>query len=78
MIRIGKFRVGFLAGSMLVVFIVLSACAIYAAYRKSRPEWPMPYSTLVMINEGLAIGATLVYGIIVHLAIAAIDRFKRR
>lgn len=74
MIQIGKYRFGFLPVSMMVVFILLSICAILAAIRQARPEWPMPLWNIILINEGMALLGTLVYGIIVHLAKAAMEK----
>lgn len=78
MIRIGRFRIGFIAVSVIVVFIVLSACAVFFAVRQARPEWSMPLSSLIMVNEAMALAATLVYGIAVHFAVAIMDRLKKR
>ena len=75
MIQIGKYRFGFLPVSMIVVFILLSICAILTAIRQARPEWPMPLWNIILINEGMALLGTLVYGIIVHLAKAAMEKF---
>ena len=77
MIQIGRYKLGFAPLSMIVVFIVLSVCAIIAAFQQVRPEWPMPLSHIIIINEGMALLATLVYGIFVHFAIAIINRLKK-
>lgn len=77
MIQIGRYKFGFAPLSMIVVFIVLSVCAIFAAFQQSRPEWPMPLSHTIIINEGMALLATLVYGIFVHFAIAIINRLRK-
>lgn len=77
MIQIGRYRLGFAQLSMIVVFIVLSVCAIVAAFQQAKPEWPMPLSHIIIINEGLALLATLVYGIFVHFAIAIINRLRK-
>lgn len=74
MIQIGRYRLGFAPLSMIVVFIVLSVCAVIAAFQQARPEWPMPLSYLIIINEGMALLATLVYGIFVHFAISIINK----
>lgn len=76
MIQIGKYRFGFSAASTAVVFIVLSVCAMAAALRQARPEWPMPLHQILLINEGMALSATLVYGIIVHFVLAIINRIR--
>lgn len=68
---------GFAAASMAVVFVVLSICAVVAACRQARPEWPVPLWQLIVINECLALVVTLVYGILVHFAIALIDRLRK-
>ncbi len=77
MIQIGRFKLGIAPLSMIVVFIVLSVCAIVAAFQQAKPEWPMPLSHIIIINEGLALLATLVYGIFVHFAIAIINRLRK-
>lgn len=77
MIQIGRYRLGFAQLSMIVVFIVLSVCAVIAAFQQARPEWPMPLSYLIIINEGMALLATLVYGIFVHLAISIINKLRK-
>lgn len=76
MIQIGRYKLGFAPLSMIVVFIVLSVCAIVAAFQHARSEWSMPLSHIIIINEGMALLATLVYGIFVHFAIAIINRLK--
>ncbi|MDE6588505.1 MAG: hypothetical protein K2K40_09230 [Paramuribaculum sp.] len=77
MIQIGKYRLGFAPLSMIVVFIVLSVCAIVAAFHQARPEYPMPLSHIIIINEGMALLATLVYGIFAHFAIAIINKLRK-
>ena len=77
MIQIGKYKLGFAPLSMIAVFIVLSVCAIVAACQQARPECPMPLSYNIIINEGMALLATLVYGIFVHFAIAIINRLRK-
>ena len=77
MLRIGKYRIGIGQASMVIIFIVLSACAVVAAFHQAKPEYPMPLSELIVINEGMALLATLVYGIFVHFAIAIINRLKK-
>ena len=77
MMQIGRFKLGVAPLSMIVVFIVLSVCAIVAAFQQARPEWPMPLSHIIIINGGLALLATLVYGIFVHFAIAIINRLRK-
>lgn len=77
MIQIGRYRLGFAPLSMIVVFIVLSVCSVIAAFQQARPEWPMPLSNLIIINEGMALLTTLVYGIFVHFAIAIINKLRK-
>ncbi|WP_289749666.1 hypothetical protein [Muribaculum intestinale] len=77
MIKIGVYKLGLAPLSMIIVFIVLSVCAIAAAFQHTRPESPMPLSDLILINEGMALLATLVYGIFFHFAIAIINRLKK-
>lgn len=69
-VKDGGYNFGKAPLSMILVFIVMSVCAVIMAFQQSRPEWPMPLKDLILINEGLALLATLVYGIILHLAIA--------
>lgn len=77
MIQIGRYKLGVAPVSMIIVFIVLSMCAVITAFHQAKPEDPMPLSGLIMINEGMALLATLVYGIFVHFAIALIHRMKK-
>ena len=77
MIQIGRYRLGFAPLSMIVVFTVLSVCAVIAAFQQVRPEWPMPLYSLIIINEGMALLATLVYGIFVHFAISIINKLRK-
>lgn len=77
MIQIGRYKLGFAQVSMIVVFIVLSVCAVVAAFQQAKPEYPMPLSGLIVINEGMALLATLVYGIFLHFAIELINRLKK-
>ncbi|MDE6549481.1 MAG: hypothetical protein K2L22_10845 [Muribaculaceae bacterium] len=74
--RIGKLKIGLAPLSMVVLFIVLSIFAILAAVRQARPEWPMPLSSLIIINESMALLATLVYGIILHLIMAFLGWYR--
>lgn len=78
MIQIGKYRLGAAPLSMIAVFIALSVCAVTAAVRQSRPEWPMPLHLNILINESLALLVTIAYGIIVHFILAIIDRRRKR
>lgn len=77
MIQIGGFKFGFAVASMIVVFVVLTVCAIVAAFHQSRPESPMSLSALLIINEGMALLATLIYGIIAHFIIAIIEKYSK-
>lgn len=77
MIQIGRYKFGVGPVSMIIVFIVLSVCAVVAAFHQAKPEYPMPLSGLIIINEGMALLATLVYGIFVHFAVALINRLKK-
>ena len=77
MIQIGKYSLGVPSLSMIVVFIVLSACAMAAAFQQVRMESSMPLYGIIIINEAMALLATLVYGIFLHLAIAIINRLRK-
>lgn len=76
MIRIGRYEFGLAPVSMVVVFIVLSTCALITAFHQSRPDWTIPLSHRILINESIALLATLVYGIFIHFIIALIHRNK--
>ncbi|MDE5793249.1 MAG: hypothetical protein K2I08_00840 [Muribaculaceae bacterium] len=77
MIRIGRFEFGFAPLSMVILFIVLSIFAISSALSQARPEWSMPVSGLIIINESVALVATLVYGILVHLIMTFMSWIKQ-
>ena len=78
MIQIGRFKFGLAVASTVVVFIALTVCAIVAAFNQFRPESPMPLSGLLIINEGMALLATLVYGIFTHFILSIIEKFRNR
>ena len=78
MIRLGKFDIGFGPLSMAIIFVLLSIFAISSAFSQAKPEFPMPLSSLMIINETMAVLATLVYGICVHLIVAFLNWYKRR
>lgn len=78
MIQIGRYKFGIAPVSMIVVFIVLSICAIVAAFHQARPECTMSLGDLILINEGMALLATLVYGIITHLVIVIVNKILNR
>ena len=77
MLQIGKYKIGFAPLSMVVVFIVLSLCVIFVTFHQYRQEWSMPLSHIIIINEGLALMITLVYGILVHFVMSIINYFKK-
>ena len=70
----GKF--GWPQLSMVIVFIAMSSIAVGAAVHQARPEWPIPLYQLILINEGFALMATLVYGIILHLTLTIIKHYR--
>lgn len=76
MIQIGRYKFGFAVASTIVVFVVLSICALVAAIQQSRPEWPMPLARIVILNESMAIIATLLYGIFAHVIVTLINKKK--
>ena len=78
MIRIGRFKFGFAPLSMIAVFVVFSIFAIWSAVSQARPEWPMPLSGLIIINESVALLATLVYGIFLHIVMTFMSWVKSR
>lgn len=77
MIQIGRYKLGFAPLSMIVVFIVPSVCAIVTAFHQARPECPMPLSHTIIINEGMVLLTTLIYGIFAHFTIAIINRLRK-
>lgn len=77
MIHIGRYKIGFVALSMIAVFIALSVCAVVAAFKQARPEYPMPLSSLILTNECMALLVTLLYGILAHFATALINRLRK-
>lgn len=77
-LRVGRYRLGFAPVSMIVLFIVLSVSAVIISIRQSDPEWSMPLGYLLVINEGFALLATLVYGILVHLFQVICGKLKKR
>lgn len=78
MIRIGKFEFGFAPLSMVILFIVSSIFAISSAVSQARPEYPMSVSGLIIINESVALLATLVYGILLHVIMTLRSWIKMR
>ncbi len=76
MFCIGKYKFGYASLSMMIVFVVLSISAVLSAFNQVKTEYPMPLSSIIFINESMALLATLVYGIILHLALSLIKRFK--
>ncbi len=78
MIRIGKYEFGFAPFSMVILFVVLSIVAVLSAINQARPEFPMPLSALIIINEAFALIATLVYGILLHLTISIVTFIRNR
>lgn len=77
MIQIGQYKFGFAPLSMIAVFIVLTACAVVASVTRDNLYSPLPLSVRMLINEGMALMATLVYGIFAHFAIIIINRLKK-
>lgn len=73
----------FVCGSMTLLYAWLmfgcwyEICAIVAAFHQARPEFPVPLSHIIIINEGMVLLATLVYGIFAHFAIAIINRLRK-
>lgn len=78
MIQIGQYKFGFVFFSTIVVFITLSVCAILAAHQSVRPEWPMPLSGVVAVNECLAIAAALVYAVFAYMISIIINKLRQR
>ena len=78
MIRIGNIHIGSAAPSVSVVFIVMSFCGIVTAIIQYRPEYSMPLSYSIIVNEGLALAATMIYGIILHFAIIIKKSYKSK
>lgn len=76
MIQIGQFKFGFAVASTLIVFIVLSISAVGVAVYQATSEGSMPIGSLIVVNEGMALLATLIYGIFAHFALALINKIK--
>ncbi len=76
-IRIGRYSLGIAPFSMIIVFIVLSGCAVATAIAHAGADSPMPFILHLIINEGLALIATLIYGIFAHLITTVINRFSK-
>ena len=77
MLQLGKYKIGFVPLSMLAVFIVLSVYSIVTALQQYRPEWSMPLSYIIIIKQGMALLATLIYGILVHFVISMFNKIKK-
>ena len=73
-VHIGKFKLEIAPLSMIIVFISLSTWAMVSAFNQFKPEYPMPLSSLIFVNEGLAIAGTMLYGIILHLVLVIIKK----
>lgn len=78
MIQNGRYKFGFAPVSMIIVFIVLSICAVVAAFQQNSPFCSMPLWGFIVINEAMALAATLVYGIFAHFALVIIDKLRRK
>ena len=76
MIQIGRYKLGFAPASMIVLFIVLRVCSIIASFRLDSPYCSMPLWGFIVINESMALAATLVYGVFAHFAIVIINKLK--
>lgn len=59
----GKYRLSIGTASIIMVFIVLSVCAVIAAIRHAKPENSLPLYWHIMIKETIALLITLTYGI---------------
>lgn len=76
-IRIGKYILGPAPISMIAVFVALTICAVIASIGQARPEYPMPLWLVMLVNEGMALLATIAYGILLHFALALVERLRR-
>lgn len=76
MTTVGRFHLSRGAISIVIVFVFLSILAVVSAIVQARPEMPMPLSGIIIINEGMALIGTLVYGIILHVATSLFKRPK--
>lgn len=77
MIQIGKYRLSIGTASIIMVFIVLSVCAVIAAIRHAEPENSLPLYWQ-MINETIALLIILIYGITLHITASIINRLNNR
>ncbi|MDE6369883.1 MAG: hypothetical protein K2K92_00155 [Duncaniella sp.] len=78
MFYIGRYSFGAAQLSMLLLFLVLSGIAVVMAFMQESPAYPMPLSYLLLINEGIALMATLVYGVCAHFVVAFFDWFRKQ
>ncbi len=78
MIQIGKYRLGFAPLSVIAVMTVLCGCAVIAAIEQARPEFPVPLYRLILVNVGMALAVTLVYGIFVHFILWMIEYVRKK
>ncbi len=73
-----KLQIGVAQLSMIVLFIILSVYALISAFNQARPEWSMPLSNLIIINETMALAITLVYGIVLHFVMIIATKVRKR
>lgn len=76
-VQIGRFKIGFLPLSMLILFIVMTAGSLYAANEmSSQPENSMSFVGVWVGYEIWTLLITPIYGILGHFVIAFINRAK--
>ncbi len=74
MIRIGRYQLSSAAASIFVALILFSGIAIISAVSQARPEYPLPLSHAIIINEGIALLCTLIYGVVLHVLVSTFRR----
>ena len=77
MIQIGRFKFGSAVASTLAVLITLSICALVASFHEYGPGSPKSLLSIIVVNEAMALLATLIYGILAHFILAIINHFKK-
>lgn len=78
MIGIGRYRIGAIAFSAFILFIVLTICAVFSAIDEYSDMSPAPLWFYITANETMALAVTLAYGISAHFVMAAIDYFRKK
>lgn len=77
-LQIGRYKIGLLPLLMMILFIILTAGAVYAVYEvPSKPENSISFIGAWISYETMALLDTLVYGIITHLIFVIVNRKRK-